>query len=332
MARTRERLPALPRLLNRKIYKTGQTRGADDDEIYQNRVSRSSTVLIPYSCWGQCRTPHPDTHYANGAIVLISPADYFPGIARGRNWLADQGLTLGENALVFYEARSHWNAHNPTTLGWTPASRRISPLGGQYVARISATTATEDADAERISHGFTAKQMKGAGIRVYEYASSSTIEQCRLQLEALFWCCTDAEAVVVANGMSRASMTARKASVLARSLAEGLFDTARLTAARVLDERGTAICPLCREGLSANGFFERLVQAEGRGVLDLTVTQVNLFHIAELRVGTLNHAPYNVGWGHHHCNVVVKDSGITETLRWMKAVVDRNTQSGNFPN
>jgi hypothetical protein len=36
-----KRLPKLPQLLDRKIYKTGQTRGADDDEIYQNRVSRS---------------------------------------------------------------------------------------------------------------------------------------------------------------------------------------------------------------------------------------------------------------------------------------------------
>ena len=41
-------LPHIPTLLERKLYKTGQTRGADDDEIYQNRVSRNSTVLIPY--------------------------------------------------------------------------------------------------------------------------------------------------------------------------------------------------------------------------------------------------------------------------------------------
>lgn len=48
MAKTRK-LPKLPQLLDRKIYKTGQTRGADDDVIYQNRVARNSTVLIPYS-------------------------------------------------------------------------------------------------------------------------------------------------------------------------------------------------------------------------------------------------------------------------------------------
>ena len=37
-----------PKLVQTKIYKTGQTRGADDDVIYQNRVGRNSTVLIWY--------------------------------------------------------------------------------------------------------------------------------------------------------------------------------------------------------------------------------------------------------------------------------------------
>ena len=34
--------PKLPQLLERKLSKTGQTRGADDDVIFQNRVSRAN--------------------------------------------------------------------------------------------------------------------------------------------------------------------------------------------------------------------------------------------------------------------------------------------------
>jgi hypothetical protein len=83
--------------------------------------------------------------------------------------------------------------------------------------------------------------------------------------------------------------------------------------------------------LSGQGFFSRLEQAEGREVHDLTVTKVNLFHIHELRYGAYNHRPYNLGWGHHHCNVVVKDSGIVETLEWMNKVVQRNIADGHFP-
>ncbi len=40
---------------------------------------------------------------------------------------------------------------------------------------------------------------------------------------------------------------------------------------------------------------------------------------------------YNLGWGHHHCNVVVKDSGIVETLEWMREVLNRNIQDGHLP-
>ena len=67
------RLPSLPQLLGRKIYKTGQTRGADDDVIYQNRVARNSTVLIPYSCWDLCKPKDEGPHYEKGFIVLLSP-------------------------------------------------------------------------------------------------------------------------------------------------------------------------------------------------------------------------------------------------------------------
>lgn len=324
---TRSTVPKLPQLLDRKIYKTGQTRGADDDVIFQNRVGRNSTVLIPYGLWAQCRLTLPQS-YENGFIVLISPAEYFAtqNIAAQ---LAAQGLALGVNALVFYETREHWAAHNPDALHWTPATQRTNPLGGQYVARVPATTAAEN--GAKINRGFTVTAMKGAGIRVYEYASTTTIDHCRLQLEALFWKCRDADAVAVANGMTAAQAAARKAANLAKCQQHGLLDLVWLTQARMLNSAGHTICPLCLEELSGQGFFNRMEQAEGRKVPDLTVTQLNLFHIQELRYGVLNHRPYNLGWGHHHCNVVVKDAGILETLEWMRGILDRNIAEGHLP-
>ncbi len=307
---TRSRAPKLPQLLDRKIYKTGQTRGADDDVIYQNRVGRNSTVLIPYGLWAQCRLTAPQ-FYENGFIVLVSPADYF-ATRSITTQLAAQGLTLGVNALVFYETREHWVAHNPDALQWTPATQRTNPLGGQYVARVPATTAA--VNGEKINRGFTFTAMKGAGIRVYEYASTTTIDHCRQQLEALFWMCRDSGAVAAANGMAAEQAAERKAANLAKCQQNGLLNIGQLTQARMLNTAGHTICPLCLDELSGQGFFNRMEQAEGREVPDLTVTQLNLFHIQELRYGVLNHRPYNLGWGHHHCNVVVKDAGILETL------------------
>ena len=63
----------LPREVRTKIYKTGQTRGADDDVIFQNRVGRNSTVLIPYEEYFMCK----DISYEGGFIVLIKPESYF---------------------------------------------------------------------------------------------------------------------------------------------------------------------------------------------------------------------------------------------------------------
>jgi hypothetical protein len=238
-------------------------------------------------------------------------------------------LALGKNALVFYETREQWITWNPDDRGWTPAISRLDPLGGQYVARIPATTATEN--GEKINRGFTETTRKGAGIRVYEYASAEMTSACRTQLEALVWLCADSEQVAVENGMSAEDAVARKTSTLAKCRDDGFLDENRLMASRILNRWGRTICPLCLEELSSQGFFNRMEQAEGRETNDLTITQLNLFHIEELRVGSLNHRPYNLGWGHHHCNVVVKDAGIIDTLEWMREVVGRNIADGHLP-
>lgn len=312
----------LPQLLQRKIYKTGQTRGADDDVIFQNRVGRNSTVLIPYHFFG---SPPPEGGFENGFIVLLSPTFYF-STQNITDVLRQSNLVLGQNCLVFYETRIEWEAHNPDEIGWQPANSRQSPLGGEYVARVPATTAT--LNGGKIIRGFTTTANKGAGIRQYEYASTSVIAKCRFQLESLYWCCYDGLEVVVQNGMTDEQARARRQYALHASQELGLLDYDQLISERLINSERITICPLCMEPLTGNGFFNRVAQAEGREVPDLTVTEINLFHIHELRYGVYNHRPYNLGWGHHHCNIVTKDSGIDMTLRWMQTVLDRNTEAG----
>lgn len=319
-------MPKLPHLLDRKIYKTGQTRGADDDEIFQNRVGRNSTILIPYEYWGVAsKPPEGEDHFESGFIVLISPQRYFK-TENMEETLASQGLKLGENMLVFYERREDWKEFNPETQGWSPASSRLLPLNGKYVARISATTALDTGAI--IRRGFTTTSSKGAGIRPYEYASKATIHKCRLQLEALFWLCVDASEVAYRYGMSVADVSCRQEYNMRECEKYGLLDLQQLVSKRLISKNGKTICPLCLEKVSALGFFSKVEQAEGRSVHDLTITQLNLFHVEELRIGRYGHRQYNLGWGHHHCNVVVKDSGIDETLIWMTDVVDRNIDEG----
>lgn len=322
----RVRKPRLPALLNRKISKTGQTRGADDDVIYQNRVNRCNTVLIPYHQWildEQLRNN--SASFEKGYIVLISPQDYF-SLKNPAELLALSHLTLGNNCLVFYETRVDWNHHNPDALGWTYADSREAPLGGNYVARVPATTAAHD--SEKINRGYATQSPKGAGIRLYEYASSQTIANCRTQLEAIYWLCYDAIDVAVDFGMTREDAELRKQICLKEATDKGLLDYEKLYEKRIINREHYTVCPFCLKRLSGNGFYNRLAQPEGREVPDLTVTEINLFHINELKYGEYNHKPYNLGWGCHHCNVVVKDSGIYPTLRWLKEVLDRNAEQG----
>lgn len=312
------KIPQLPCLLAQKISKTGQTRGADDDEIFQNRVNRNSTVLIPYKEW------HPEyatMGFEKGYIVLIPPQ-----FIDQQDALHDAGIELGTNAVLFYETRKEWSEFNPRDRGLMPALKRTAPLGGQYVARVPATTAHED--NQKINIGFTEKELKGAGIRFYEYADKKTIEATRLQLEAIFWHCEDAVNAAMEAGMSRLNIERRKNTILDLCKSNDLLNYELLRKKRILDAHNYTVCPLCLERLQGRGFMTRLSQMQGREVPDLTVTEVSLFHIHELRPGEFNHKPYNLGWGHHHCNVVVKDSGIFPTLNWLVNVLKRNRDAG----
>ncbi len=315
----------LPKFLNDKITKTGYTRGADDDVIYQNRVSRNNTALIPYSLFSSCfNETYNEDFYEKGFIVLINPDDFY-GIKGFQEQIEEQGLIIGENALLFYYSRSQWNKHNPHTMGLSPATSRTSPLGGQYVARVPSTTS---ADSKKIVEGFNTSKLKGAGIRVYEYASSENMQKCRTQLEFIYWQCIDSKKVSQEQGMTPEEIEEKIASNLKKAKKDSLNNVEQLTSKRILNENGVAVCPLCLEEISANGFYSKVAQAEGREVSDLTVTKLNLFHIEELRTGVFNHRPYNLGWGHHHCNVVVKDSGIDETIQWMDSVIKNNRDKG----
>lgn len=322
----------LPQLLARKLYKTGQTRGATVREIYQNRVNRNSTVLIPHAYYEACKTPDDGTDaYENGFIVLVEPSWYFT-TADPDAVLAAQGLVLGENAILLFQRRSDWlnyasniGPNLPNGMPFVPATARLNPLGGVYMARVHSTTAEEDGEA--VVHGYTTTAMRGAGIRVYEYASTDALRQTRIQLEAMVWLCEDSISAMVDAGMNFDAAKDKMKATLKKATAEGLLDLERLRKARMLDDENTTVCPLCLERISAASFLKREEQAEGRETHDNTVTELGLFHIDELRVGRLGHKAYNLGWGHHYCNVVVKDAGIIPTLRWMKRVLDNNGDS-----
>jgi hypothetical protein len=324
------RLPKLPALVEQKLTKTGYTRGASLKEIYQNRVTRNNPVLIPWEWWDQCKAPDDRSTYEHGFIVLVEPSWYFT-MRDADEQLAAQGVELGVNALLLFRRRAEWDTLRPLDghlangKKFAVATSRSDPLGGAYFARIHGTVAQ---GGGQLIEGFASNRLRGAGIRVYEYASADTIARARLQLEALIWLCGDSREQMVAVGMSEDDIERRRTAQLETADQAGLLDLERLIALRILDEGRQTVCPLCMKHISASEFVQRSSQAPGRETYDITTTEVSLFHIEELRVGKLQHRPYNLGWGHHYCNVVVKDAGILPTVEWMRQVIASQPTSG----
>lgn len=326
------RLDRLPSLIARKLYKTGQTRGAQLSEIYQNRVLRNSTVLIDWEYWSKCKTPGDvRTAYEGGYIVLVNPTWYFT-TPQADQLLADEGIALAQNAVLLFQQRAQWDTYKlpmgallPNGVAFSPPLQRSAPIGGCVLARVHSTTSR---NSEAITWGYDEPSLRGAGIRVYEYASTETIASTRIQLEALFWLSHGSVDAAIHGGMTRDGARIRRDRVIEIATRDQLLDARRLTSLRILDAHEQCICPLCRVPIEAEDFFLRGDQAEGRETWDITITEISLFHVEELRVGRLQHRPYNLGWGHHYCNVVAKDAGIDQTLKWMAQVIETNQQSG----
>ena len=290
------------------------------NQLFGLQHRRNSTVLIPYSEYEQCKNaPTLKGKYENGFIVLIKPEDYFKEGIEAE--VKKKGLKLGKNLLVFYETREQYTKY-PIKKSWKPAKSRKSPLGGQYVARIPATT---EKGKDKIIEGYNSSKLKGAGIRVYEYADDATISACRLQLEFLFWSCYDIDDFLKACSEEEATkLRTHMREVITDAVKKGLADMEKLKEQRIVNEKGNTICPLCLKPISALEFASKMEQIKGREIPDLTVTNISLFHIHELRSGEFNHRTYNLGWGHHHCNVTVADMGVQGTLDWMKEVLEAN--------
>jgi hypothetical protein len=297
-------LVGLPDEIRNKIGKTKQTRGAQpyDRVVYQNRVNRNGLAVVPYAFRDRL---HPDG-FESGYVVMVRPEEYFSAPGRVRDDF-DPTVVIGTDAFVYYDNRRNFNQFPPRA-EWR-ARTRGGP--GEMVLRLPATTATDQAAA--------ADRVEGdpQGIRFFEYASTAELNATCIQLALLSWHTEGIDAHRTDAG------TGVPAALLQEAERQGLWDTARLETLGVM-LGGRTICPLCRQHIRASELMTRVEQAEGREVFDLTITEVNLFHMNDLKPGWYNHHRYSLGWGHHHCNAVARDRGLAPTVQWMAEVLRRN--------
>ena len=313
-----KRLPKLPTLLQSKIYKTGQTRSANDDVVFQNRANRNGTVLIPFESIHLFDiSVFTSNRFESGFIVLISPEEYYTN-PDALALMKARKLKLGVNTILFYETRAQWNEFNLYKNKLLIAEKRTSPIDGHFVARILSSNSK---DEEKIILGFNTSNCKGAGIRVAEYASLLTIKASHLQLEYLFWLCYNSKEVALDAGMTESEIENRIDAISTACNNQKLSDTDRLYKTRIIDNAKNTICPLCLKKLSAEAFLLNFFESSERSDINKDISPINLFHINQLKIGEFNHAPYNLAWGHQNCNMICKETGVIETIKWMKEVV-----------
>ena len=313
-----KRLPKLPPLLQSKIYKTGQTRSANDDVIFQNRANRNGTVLIPFESIDLFDISILDYHkFESGFIVVLTPEDYYTNPDALITMKAKK-LKLGVNAILLYETRVQWDKFNPYKNKLSVAEKRATPIDGHFVARILSSAVKNE---EKIILGFNTSSCKGAGIRVAEYASLFTIKSCHLQLEYLFWLCYDSKEVALGAGMTESEIENRMMAIITACDNQKLSNTDRLYKTRIIDNVQNTICPLCLKKLSAEAFLINFFESAEKSDIDKNTSPINLFYINQLKIGEFNHSPYNLAWGHQNCNMICKETGVIETIKWMKEVV-----------
>lgn len=315
-------IKCLPEDLRKKIKKTSQTRGAQpyNRVVYQNRVSRSNKVVIPLQ-FKECEI---DGGFDNGYAILVRPEEYFDPQTKSKRANFPEDIQIGSNnAFIYYDNRNSWRNFPPLG-GWNIRKHVIdgqsfdgSESGfkrdfsgqdlGEYIARVPGLTGRGE-NAAPIVEG------PPQGIRFFEFTPSAELQKVEIQLSYL---CT------LSVGFSNQDSPEYKKLV---ELVDehALGDLEKLKSIGAIDSENRLICPLCRETLSLSELTEQVAQMEGREVVDLTITKVNLFHIKEIRPGAFNHCTYNLGWGHHHCNAIVRDVGVDDTLKWMKSVLQRN--------
>ena len=88
-----------------------------------------------------------------------------------------------------------------------------------------------------------------------------------------------------------------------------------------VNSKNQTICPLCRNPIYLDEFFNEILQAEGRRVADNTQREIVLMHIDPLQSGSLNHRCYNLAWGHNYCNLIQGDKSISQTINELRRII-----------
>lgn len=316
----------------KKIAKAGfATPRGGAKGAYQNHVTRSSKVIIPFERLQAVAVEL----YQDDYVIRLLPEQYFDGPnAPKQEFLApDACIRVGDNAFVLY--RTHDVFERLPPLGnWQvrallqngqPVTRRGPDVQdvGHYVLRMP-------------RHGDRPKRVEGPpqGVFAPEYADENTnfLSKCLLA-----W-------LIIQTRASPYTLT--QALHLRSILRNENLDNVDIYERSGALKRGLTSCPLCMRFISYPELHATVSFAEQDGLTNAgqqiegatRSTIVNLFHLMPLLYHELTHIPSNIGWGHAICNTrlgqrpcyslqqlldmnlkvgIVREEGEIETFGWI---------------
>lgn len=279
-----------------KINKAGfATPRGGDKNAYQNHVTRSNKVIIPFEKVGILDKEL----FKDGYVIRLLPEQFFEpnGQIKEEFTSPENDIIIGKNAFILYKAWDTFRKYPPLddwkVRGLKKGRKKVKSRGkyvidiGHYVLRMNAI-------------GDNKKNYDGPpqGIFAIEYADIETnyLSKCLL---SLFIICSYGSPYAL-NTQEHLKKILEEANLLDFDLFESM-GTMR---------RGFTCCPLCLKVIHYNEFHdtvsfeesEALANAGLQSVDSTRSTIVNLFHLKPLLYHNLTHVPLNVGWGHAVCN------------------------------
>ena len=167
---------------------------------------------------------------------------------------------------------------------------------------------------------------KGLGNCDFDFATTEVLEKTLYQLSMMILKISGIKEEIEKRDASikRSEIDEGEKSIIEYCVKNNLYDLKRLKSVGALNEKEVPVCPLCKEIIEPSSLFETKKQVEGREVVHNTQSEIVLMHIEALVPMKLNHRPYNLGWGHEHCNKIQGEHSIEKTLENLKRILRAN--------
>jgi hypothetical protein len=305
----------------KKIVKAGfATPRGGDKGGYQNHVSRSSRVIIPF----EHATRVSFLNYDQGAVVRITipqAIELFDNdlLHEGNEYLEVEIGEERQRAFLLYRSTEEMKTL-PIRKNWVPCGHRIDGLES---ARRSVSGEDFGQYLARVPRGLSAGIQQG--IFAPEYVGKRENYACQVFLTFLAYRTQGHELDVNYYHIQE----------ILEYL--NLFEIEKFRLKAILNDNDETICPLCMRPIEFSELHEAIDPSQVPGLANSGVqlaetrsTLVNLFHLQPLLYEkVLGHNVNNVAWGHAHCNTFLaqrrsyslqelklRGSLITQDLYW----------------